>query len=173
MYCPKCGLPQTSDETTYCSRCGTSLNGLAEFVEGAFSRPIEIVDQNSKGKNKRYMTLGVLFMFLIAFLTALLGMGAPRGHPGPVIVLVIAWVMLMMLIYLRPLLRFLIKGSAYPAPISELTEGGKKPGSDGIKNRLPEMSAQPMPFEIRKEPVTTAINVPPSITEDTTDLLER
>lgn len=32
MYCPKCSQPQVSDETQFCSRCGSPLNNLKEMV---------------------------------------------------------------------------------------------------------------------------------------------
>jgi uncharacterized membrane protein YvbJ len=32
MFCPKCGQQQVSDNTRFCSQCGLSINGLAEWI---------------------------------------------------------------------------------------------------------------------------------------------
>ncbi len=32
MFCPKCGQQQVSDSTRFCSQCGISINGLAEWI---------------------------------------------------------------------------------------------------------------------------------------------
>ena len=34
MYCPNCGQQQISDEMRFCSRCGLALSGLAEWLAG-------------------------------------------------------------------------------------------------------------------------------------------
>jgi hypothetical protein len=34
MYCPKCGLQQTSEAIRFCSRCGQSLAGLTQYLSG-------------------------------------------------------------------------------------------------------------------------------------------
>ena len=35
MYCPNCGQQQISGEMRFCSRCGLSLSGLAEWLTGS------------------------------------------------------------------------------------------------------------------------------------------
>ena len=34
MYCPRCGQQQLAENTSFCSRCGLAISGLAEWIAG-------------------------------------------------------------------------------------------------------------------------------------------
>ena len=69
MHCPQCGQIQVSDETSFCSRCGFLLTGVAEVVanQGVIAKP------GLTGKVDSPRRRGIkqgLFLFLMVFLIA-------------------------------------------------------------------------------------------------------
>ncbi len=67
MYCPNCGQQQLSDNTRFCSRCGISISGLAEWLAGGGElvvRDEENAKMISASPRRKGIRRGVKFMFL-------------------------------------------------------------------------------------------------------------
>ena len=72
MYCPQCGQERTSQETSFCSRCGFLLTGAAELLTTGGAPLVPAADELSP--RRRGIRQG-LFMFLLIFVVApILGM---------------------------------------------------------------------------------------------------
>ncbi len=85
MYCPRCGQQQTSEDTSFCSRCGFLMQGMSDVVSNG-GLPREIVDRTNPGatspRKKGIKQGGILMLssLIIIPLTALLieGLGFPE-----------------------------------------------------------------------------------------------
>src|SRR5215210_1746089 len=63
MYCPVCGQQQVSAEMKFCSRCGRSLSGLAEWLSGGL--PAGAVEAPApRSRRRKGIRRGAKLMFL-------------------------------------------------------------------------------------------------------------
>ena len=74
MYCPKCGTERTSDETSFCSKCGFRLREVAELVGQPFNGD-EPVDEWSPRKRGLFQSFLILSLGVILFASAFLLFG--------------------------------------------------------------------------------------------------
>ena len=65
MYCPRCGQPQSHEQTRFCSKCGFLMAGVGEFVRNGGQPTVvkPIVDENAVSPKKRGLKQGGI-MFL-------------------------------------------------------------------------------------------------------------
>ena len=69
MYCPQCGQERISVETSFCSRCGFLLTGVAELLQSGGVMPMALQAAVSKRPTARNRGLKQgLFIFLLTFL---------------------------------------------------------------------------------------------------------
>ncbi|HEV3471549.1 MAG TPA: zinc ribbon domain-containing protein, partial [Pyrinomonadaceae bacterium] len=143
MFCPNCGQQQTSDETRFCSRCGFQLGVVkAVLAAGEAAGEVAVVRGEDPARRNKDLTLGVALMFALALLVAAVTVELPPGHSNRIINLVVAWLVLTLLVNLRPLLRYFF-GGAGPA-------GAK---ADGARlGRAPVDAALPPAFETAAAP---------------------
>lgn len=76
MHCPKCGQLQISEETSFCSRCGLLLSGVAEVVANDGQLP-GVTSQTGKKRSSartRGLKQGVFILLLALLLVPLAGM---------------------------------------------------------------------------------------------------
>ncbi|HKO96029.1 MAG TPA: zinc ribbon domain-containing protein [Pyrinomonadaceae bacterium] len=80
MHCPKCGQEQLSEEMSFCSRCGFSLNAVKALIAssgGLLEQQIETSDKElSKGRKSVrratfLMLAGLLLTLITGFLAAI------------------------------------------------------------------------------------------------------
>jgi len=170
MFCPNCGQQQASDETRFCPRCGFQLGvvkaALAAAGEEARSGVSRAPDP---ARRKKDLTTGAALMFAFALFVAAVTVELPPGHSNRIVALFVAWLLLTLLINLRPLLRYFFGGGA-PAEgaraASQLT--GAPRGS-----ALPPARAVPAAETVGRRLDTAEVAEPPSVAERTTNLLGR
>lgn len=166
MYCPNCGQQQISGEMRFCSRCGFSLSGLAEWLAGG-RPPVKRVDEvkaealsprrkSMRRAAKLMFISGVLFALFLAFSIAIEA-GEPMIVPFFVFFVSLVW-----MLYAR---LFLDKN----APVNQATQ----PPTFGVPaapNYLPPATTPP----IGRQQVRTneLAHQPASVTENTTRLLD-
>jgi hypothetical protein len=167
MFCPKCSQEQVSDELRFCSRCGFRLGVVkALLVNDAASgdgdaRPLK------RPFNKRDASIGASLMFLLALLIAAITVGLPPAHSAPILLLLVAWPLLVLLINIKPILRYFVKGDA------GMDERSASPALRArFKQPLPAPQSIPTDLYIPKAPDTADMSVPRSVTEGTTNLLK-
>jgi hypothetical protein len=176
MFCPKCSQEQISDETRFCSRCGFQLNVVkALLAEDSLPQSSE-TQKPDRSLRKRDLTIGAALMFVAAFIVAALTVGLPQNHSGRILFLFVAWLLLSLLINIKPMIQYFMRAEItapddknyLPSkPASNLFSQG-----EGQYAALP--TAQSIPADFMTAGADTAEMVqPPSVTESTTNLLKK
>jgi endogenous inhibitor of DNA gyrase (YacG/DUF329 family) len=168
MYCPKCGQQQISEEMRFCSRCGLALSGLAEWLAGGRVVParrkedVERMSPRRKGIRRAAKLMffsGVLFpVFLI------LSIAFDEGGPM-VIPFAVFFVSLVMMLYAR-----LFSDTTAPVTSQAAQTSVMEPAT--TRGSLAAAANMPMPDIGRQQVRTNELAQPPSVTENTTRLLD-
>lgn len=169
MYCPNCGQQQVSEEMRFCSRCGLSLSGLAEFLTVGrlplIRREEAQVDANSPRRKgirraaKLMFFSGVLFPIFLAISIAA-EEGGPLGLPLFLFFISAVW-----MLYAR-----LFSDKYAPASIQGAQTSAFTPTP--ARGSLPPPVNVPVPGVGRQQQVRTNELAQPSVTENTTRLLD-
>jgi hypothetical protein len=179
MYCPQCGQQQVSDATRFCSRCGFLLDGVTAVLasRGAvptryLQPPTQKLSPRSKGVRQGAMLmLSTLLIVPIIAIISVFILGSPE-----VIVPIVA-----LTLFVGGLLRILyalLMEDAVPQTDFEQLAGYAPPAASqferpGHNAALPPAAANQTP-SWRPRPNTAEIyQPPPSVTENTTRLLDR
>ena len=172
MYCPNCGQQQISDEMRFCSRCGLALSGLAEWLAGG-RLPAKSRDEveapaalspRRKGIRRAAKLMffsGVLFPVFLMFSVAA-GDGAPMIVP-----FVLFFISIVLMLYAR-----LFSDKTVPAPAMNQAAQTSTLGSASTRGSLPPAANIPMPRAGQQHVRTNELAQPPSVTENTTRLLD-
>jgi len=173
MFCPKCSQEQISNETRFCSRCGFQLNVVkALLAEESAPQPAEIQKQK-RSFSKRDLTFGAALMFVFAVFVAAMTVSFVPGSSLRIIFLVIAWLALTVLINIKPIIQYFLREEnnvadekLLPSKLTAIFNSEKQNAA------LP--SAQSIPADFMMPAANTAEMVPPpSVTESTTNLLNK
>lgn len=174
MFCPKCSQQQISDETRFCSGCGFQLN-VVKALLASDDAPQTVESQKpDRSLRKRDMTIGAGVMFFFALIAAAITVDMPPSHSSRIILLFAAWFILSLLINIKPIIQYFLRAdNSTPATddfsvsktFSRFTSRGK--------NALPEAHSIPAANLVMPNLNTAEMIQPPSITENTTNLLER
>jgi zinc-ribbon domain len=170
MYCPNCGQQQISDEMRFCSRCGLAFSGLAEWLAGGrlpLQRKEEqqtpaVLSPRRKGIRRAAKLMffsGVLF-FICLVISLAVDEGAFMAFP-----FLLFFVSLGMMLYARLF-------SDKNAPALKQTDQSPAFGSTSTRGSLPPGATMPMPSAGRQHVRTNELAQPPSVTENTTRLLD-
>lgn len=169
MYCPNCGQQQISDEMRFCSRCGLALSGLMEWLAGGrVPAKRSEVTQDPKAMSPRRKGIrraaklmffsAVLFPVFLVFCAAI-EEGAPMIFPG-----LLFFISAVMMLYARLF-------SDKTVPVSHLTTAQTAAfAPTSARSSLPPAANIPMPG--RQHVRTNELAQPPSVTENTTRLLD-
>ena len=175
MFCPKCSQQQISDETRFCPRCGFQLNVVkALLASDDAPQTAEIEKTTDRSLRKRDMTVGAGVMFFFALIAAAITVDMPASHSSRIVLLVVAWLILSLLINLKPIIQYFLRADN-SSPATEdfsVSKTFSKFTSRG-KNALPEARGIPAADLVMPNLNTAEMIQPPSITENTTNLLER
>ncbi|MEK6279193.1 MAG: zinc ribbon domain-containing protein [Acidobacteriota bacterium] len=170
MYCPQCGQQQISDSTRFCSRCGLLVSGLAEWLARGGVAPAgqneAVIINRPPSPKKKGISRGAKLMFISGVLLPIcFGMAVVVGGPGPLLLpATIFFAGLSILLY------SVIFGEEIPI-VTQPTEASRL--SNMFRNTLPPATNNPM-NRVTEQPVRTAeLAGPPSVTENTTKLLDR
>lgn len=170
MYCPNCGQQQISGEMRFCSRCGLALSELAEWLAGG-RLPLKRRDEaevpvalspRRKGIRRAAKLMffsGALFPVFLAFS---IGADEPELMIFPFVVFFIS---LVMMLYARLFSDKTAPMIGYSAQTSAL-------GTTSMRGSLPPAANIPMPGVGRQHVRTNELAQPPSVTENTTRLLD-
>jgi hypothetical protein len=176
MFCPKCSQEQVSDETRFCSRCGFQLNVVkALLTEDGLAQPSEI-QKPDRSLRKRDLTIGAGLMFVFAFIVAALTVGMPPSHSARILFLIVAWLVLSLLINIKPLIQYFMRGENTAKDDKNYLPS--KPAanlfSPAERHNAALPTAQSIPADLLMPNVNTAeFAQPSSVTEPTTNLLNK
>jgi hypothetical protein len=168
MFCPKCGQ-QSSDEVRFCPRCGLQLAGLTAYVAGNEFAPVRAeVPQSAELTARRLGTRrgAKLMFFSVVLFPLFFGLCFLVNGPGPLFVpLTVFLAGLVMLVYARLFGDELIRVSQRTAR--------RDLGAAGDRPALGAPQFTPAPLFNQQRANTAEIYQPPSVTENTTKLLDK
>jgi hypothetical protein len=177
MFCPKCAQQQVSETVRYCSRCGFLLEGVSAVVASGGQLPMRYVQSASRELSARskgvrqgamLMLSTLLVVPIIAILTVSLNI-APHIFVPLVAISCFVGGLLRMLYALMmedahpPIDSSQLASYAPPAP-AQLESG--RPVAPAQASFTPAQAWKPRPN-------TAEIFTPPSVTENTTRLLQK
>jgi zinc-ribbon domain len=168
MFCPKCGQ-QSSDEVRFCPRCGLQLDGLAAYVAARENTPTGATVPRAPmmTARRRGMRRGAKLMFICAVLLPAAALLAFEGDaPGPLLLVLTGGLAgLLWLVY-----SWLFNDNVLPvgkdARRRDLSAAGDRPALGA-----PQFTPAPLFNQPRAN--TAEIYQPPSVTENTTKMLDK
>lgn len=177
MYCPQCGQHQVSDNVRFCSRCGFLLEGVTAVVASGGIVPTRYVQPVNKGLSARSKGVrqGALLMLSTLLVVPLLAIITTNFHLNPALFVPLAAISCFVGGLFRILYALMMEDPNPPVDNGQV--GAYAPGMNPQMNTvarqsLPPGSANPA-GSWRPRPNTAEIYQPPSITENTTRLLDK
>jgi hypothetical protein len=178
MHCPRCGQQQASDQVKFCSRCGFLLELVSEVLAYGGTLP-QLAELN---KNKRLLTrknglkFGLVWLIVMWFVVAPIGgisgvdelaaLGGVLGFAGIILSLLISFL-------------FLDNKPDYSTASTAGFRSNTMPqnlSGSAAQNALPPQQSVPASSYIPPQPgkwqTTNDLITPPSVTEQTTKLLQ-
>lgn len=177
MFCPQCGQQQISGETRFCSRCGFPLGGvLALLADGGVPAQSGTGTASNKlSPRRRGYRQGALMILIGIVLTPILGILTEIGMPEVLVALCAVICFLggvTRMIYARIFEEKTEQGTPAPPPTYVPPIAHTQFGPAGARpSALPPQRAIPA-SGWRKPNDTAELVPPPSITENTTKLLD-
>ncbi len=174
MFCPKCSQQQVNDETRFCSRCGFELNVVKALLSSGSNLPSAETRKPDRSLRKRDMTIGAFLMFVLAFFGAAVTSDLPPNHTGRIIIFVLAWIGLTVLINIKPMIQYFLRGDHSALPVEEISTAKVFSKINWRqKNALPESRSIPAVDFVKPTANTAEMVQPFSLTEETTNLLNK
>lgn len=178
MYCPQCGQQQVSDVTRFCSRCGFLLEGVAVVLTSGGQIPMRYVQPGNtklspRSKGVRQGAMLMLSTLLLVPLVAIITVNflEPLEFLIPVVAITCFVGGLLRILY-----ALLMEDAYAPTDVNQVTgyglAGVPQVDTSARNVGLPLASANSVP-SWRSRPNTAEIYQPPSITENTTRLLDK
>ena len=167
MYCPKCGQ-QSSDEVRFCPRCGLSLAGLTAYVAANELNPAgdPVPRPPVMTARRRGMRRGAKLMFICAVLLPAALLLAIEDAPGPLL--------LVMTTFLAGL-AWMVYSWLFGDNVVPVGKSARRKDLAAAVDR-PALNApqfNPAPLFNQPRANTAEIYQPPSVTENTTKLLDK
>ena len=168
MFCPKCGQ-QFSDEVRFCPRCGLQLAGLPAYIAGndlMANRPDPLRQAEMTSKRRGTRRGAKLIFFSVILFPLFFGLAILTNGPAPLLVPFMVFLTgLAMLVYARLFGDELIT-VPQRASNRDFAAVGERPALGA-----PQFTPAPLFNQQRAD--TAEIYRPPSITENTTKLLDK
>jgi len=166
MFCPRCGQQQISEDVRFCPRCGLSLAQVPALLTSgetmATTGPPRVVRSQKRVGIRR----GAKLMFFSAVLFPIfLAMSIAADSPGPLVVPFTVF-----LAGLAWLLYFVLFGEEVPH--KSVAEGKKDFRDSRPAPSLPPSTFAPASGFGQRRANTADMMQPPSVTEQTTRLLD-
>ena len=167
MYCPNCGQQQISEEMRFCSRCGLAFSGLAEWLAGGRlplqrrEEPQAPAPLSPRRKGIRRAAKLMFFSGVLFFVCLVISLAADEGA-FMIFPFLVFFVSLVLMLYARLF-------SDKNAPVINQPAAF---GPTSARGSLPPGATMPMPAAGRQHVRTNELAQPPSVTENTTRLLD-
>jgi hypothetical protein len=178
MFCPQCGQQQVSDVTRFCSRCGFLLDGVMAVLAAGGAVPTRYLTPGSRklsarSKGVRQGAIMMLSTILIVPIVSIISVFI-LGYPEVIIPL--AAISLFVGGLVRILYALIMEDAVAPMEFQQMAgyAAPVAPQFDrSVRNAaLPPPSVNPT-TGWRPRPNTAEIYQPPSVTENTTRLLDK
>lgn len=176
MYCPQCGQQQVSDATKYCSRCGFFLDGVALVLASGGQIPARYVQPGNRKQSPRSLGVrqGAMLMLSTLLLVPLVAIITVNFIEPLEFLIPVTAIFCFIGGLLRILYAVLMQDEV--APLEPVPAAGYSPPmaqfDNAARHALPPASANAS-TGWGPRPNTADIYQPPSITENTTRLLDK
>ena len=167
IYCPRCGSQRLSPEVRFCSKCGLLLESVESLVAtgGLIQTPVVIDPPSVISPRKKGIRLGAKLLFAsIVLFPIVMGIGIAENTPGPILVSVVLFLMG-------------VSRMAYARLFEEDAPNPQMPqmvvAPPPVAGALPSYRAPVSWSSPRVGATTGELQAPPSVTEHTTNLLDR
>jgi hypothetical protein len=175
MYCPQCGQQQVADTIRFCSRCGFPLEGVATVIHSGGQLPVrgpvgkQPISPRSKGVRQGAMLM--LSTLLIVPITAVITV---NFYANPELLVPLAALLCFVGGLLRILYALIMEDST---PQLDLPESPHTAGPPRLDHPVHHAALPPPAVNAasgwRSRPNTAELYQPPSVTENTTRLLDK
>jgi hypothetical protein len=180
MFCPQCGQQQVPGTVRFCSRCGFPLDGVMQLLANGGMLPVYRDPEASKemSPRKKGVRQGGLLFLLGAIIVPILGVFSSYINGAfPEILMAIAAIICFVGGPLRMLYAALFEEGA-PNPFHGARPYISPPMSTSqFGTQAHKAALQPPPAQSasgwRQRPITAELANPPSVTENTTRLLDK
>ena len=180
MFCPQCGQQQVTGVIRFCSRCGFPLDGVIQLLGNGGVLPVYRASDEPApiSPRRKGVKQGGLLLLSGALIVPILGMFASFTHGSAFLEILLALAAIICFIGgpMRMLYAALFEE---PAPKPFPTYGPPAPmyapqqfAQHAQNHALPPPPVRP-PGSWRPRPTTAELANPPSVTENTTRLLEK
>ena len=164
MYCPRCGQQQISDDRKFCSRCGLPFGGLATWVASGGPTEAQFASTSPRRKGVRR---GAKLLFLSAVLFPIfLGFSFLIDEPVPLFVPITVFLAGISIMLYSRIFEEVRSVPNYPVQQTRL-------GAPFVNPALPAAPGVPTDTIHMHKARTAEIVQPPSVTENTTKLLDK
>jgi hypothetical protein len=178
MFCPQCGQQQVSNMTRYCSKCGFLLDGVALVLASGGALPTTQVQPGYRQLSPRSKGIrqGALLMLSTLLLVPLVAIISVFFLGSPEVFVPVTAITLFVGGLLRVFYALLMEESVSPVTMGPMA--GQLPHAARQFDQPPRNAALPPPAANpaagwRPRPNTAELYQPPSITENTTRLLDK
>lgn len=179
MYCPQCGQQQASNDMRFCSRCGFLLTGVSEVLAqgGVIGESYQGLQDQSPSPRRLGVKQGVLMMIFGVVIVPVLGILSEYTNlPLIDLLLPLAAVICFAGGLMRILYAMLFEQGA-PKPTGEQPDYVPAVRPAQLYSRppvsaLPPAERIPVPDFTSRRANTAEVVRPPSVTENTTRLLD-
>ena len=180
MYCPQCGQQQAPGVVRFCSRCGFPLDGVIQLLGTGGILPVyrDPAQPKEMSPRKKGVRQGVMLLLLGAIIVPILGVFASYGWRFPEILAALTAIICFLGGPLRMLFAAIFEEGA-PSP----TLHGARPyvsppvATPQFVPPVHKPSLPPPPAQSAQgwhgRPITAELTGPPSVTENTTRLLDK
>lgn len=183
MFCPKCGQQQSSNEVRFCSRCGFQLEVVKELLitDGALVLPEVEISKSERSARDHGVRQGIMLMLLTALVVPLAAMLArigilPRELVG------MAAILFAVGGFMRLVYALMIEEGAQRVkqrPVALNAQAGATTTTAHLRSGYapsalppPQQTVMPAGGFNRWRTETAEMAQPPSVTENTTRLLD-
>lgn len=186
MFCPQCGQQQVSTELRFCSRCGFPMGGVMEVLSNGGLlpqyQPPSSDNQTKVSPRRKGVQQGVALIFLAAVLTPLFAvlheyLGFPELFVA--LVAVVGFIGGPLRLLYAAILEEGAPKRAYmlppqqPQPVMPVFQQPSRTFDEMNRGRAPLPPHQSVPAPQWRRPDTSELVTPPSVTENTTRLLDK
>ena len=181
MYCPQCGQQQVSESVRFCSKCGFPLDGVIQLLENRGMMPVYHAVDGAKeiSPRRRGVRQGGILLLTGALVVPILGvLDSFAGNSSLLDIFVaIAAILCFLGGPLRMIYAALFEEGA---PIRQAGSSSYLPPSAPQQSEIRGRGAEALPpapvnpgLGWRPQPNTAELFRPPSVTENTTRLLDK
>ncbi len=173
MYCPQCGQQQLSETTRFCSRCGFPLEGVTAVIASGGQVPTRYVQPGNQPLSPRSKGVrqGAMLMLSTLLVVPLVSIVSVNFLGNGEVVIPLAALICFVGGLLRILYALLMEDSAPQVEIPKVQAYTPAMMSQPNNVMLPPASNATPVWGSR--PKTAEVYQPPSITENTTRLLNK